>query len=708
MRRTILARLLRRSAIAAWLLALASVAGAASGAPQAAVDQARLLHANAEPGEWLSVGRTYDEQRYSPLRQINTGNVSHLGLAWFADFDTNRGQEATPLAIDGVLYVSTAWSKVKAFDARTGRLLWAYDPKVPGQFAGRGCCDVVNRGLAAWKGKIYVATYDGRLVALDARSGAVVWEVLTLDHDKPVTSTGAPRIANGKVLIGNAGGEFGVRGYLSAYDAESGRLLWRFYTVPGNPALGFEQPILASAAATWHGQWWQLGGGATVWDGILYDPKLNLVYFGTGNGAPWNRAYRGSGGGDNLFVASIIAVNADTGAYAWHYQETPGDEWDYDATSPLVVADLKIEGRVRHVLMQAAKNGFFYVLDARTGKLLSAASYVPVSWASGIDQHTGKPRLNAEARYDETGRVATVQPGGQGAHSWHPMSFDPQTGLVYFSAIDTIGTMKSAASFKPQPMGPNTGLEFVPTAGAAGRSRPPQRGRAQLLAWDPVHERQVWRTPVLGSIGAGTLSTAGGLVFQGTTPGRFVAYRATDGEELWSSEAQTGVVAAPASFELDGEQYIAEEVGYGLAPYGTSNQSRLLVFKLGGTASLPPAPPPPPPPVLDPPASTASAETIALGREQFAAHCAMCHDTQFANRAMFPDLRYSQALKSAEAFDSIVIECALQPAGMASFKGQVSAEQAQAIRAYLIDRANRDKRAQAGAAAAQSPPAPSP
>jgi quinohemoprotein ethanol dehydrogenase len=672
--------------------ALAAAHGVADG-PAAAVTGHRLTHASSESGEWMTVGRTYDEQRFSPLSQINTDNVARLGLAWYADFDSNRGQEATPLAIDGVLYVSTAWSRVKAYDARTGRLLWAYDPKVPGEFAGRGCCDVVNRGLAAWNGKIYVASYDGRLIALDARTGAVVWDVLTLDHDKPVTSTGAPRAINGKILIGNAGGEFGVRGYISAYDAQSGKLLWRFYTVPGNPADGFEVPILKRAAESWHGEWWRLGGGGTVWDAIVYDPHLNLVYFGTGNGSPWNRAYRGSGGGENLFVASIIAVNADTGAYVWHYQEVPGDEWDYDATSPLVLANLKVDGRARRVLMQAAKDGFFYVFDARTGKVISAHNYVTVSWASGVDLKSGQPLLNPEDRYDQTGKAAIVQPGGQGAHSWHPISYDPQTGLVYFSAVDTSSIMKSATTFKPQPMGANIGLEFPmpPSLYDQMKSTAPRRGISELVAWDPVKQRQVWRTGELGSIGAGTLSTAGGLVFQGTTKGRFVAYRATDGQELWSIEAQTGVVAAPASFELAGDQYIAEEVGYGLARYGVSNQSRLLVFKLGGTATLPPAPPPAPPLALNPPPSTASKETIAVGHEQFAAHCAMCHEPPAANRSMFPDLRYSPALDSAEAFETIVLGGALQAGGMASFKGTMTPDQVQSVRAYLIERANQAK-----------------
>ena len=652
-------------------------------------------HSADDGTQWSSVGRTSDEQRFSPLQRINKDNVANLGLAWYADFDTNRGQEATPLVIDGVIYLSTAWSKVKAYDARTGHQLWAFDPKVPGEFAGRGCCDIVNRGVAAWNGRIYVASYDGHLFALDARTGSVVWQVLTLDHDKPVTITGAPRVIKGKVLIGNAGGEFGVRGYISAYDAESGKMLWRFYTIPGNPADGFENPQMKKAARTWHGKWWDVGGGGAVWDGIAYDPHLNLVYFGTGNGSPWNRGYRGTGGGDNLFVASIIAVNADTGAYAWHYQEVPGEEWDYDATSPLMLADLKIDGKARRVLMQAAKDGFFYVWDARTGKLISARNFVTTTWASSIDPRSGQPVIEHGARYDETGKAFIVQPGGQGAHSWHPFSYNPQTGLVYFSAIETSSAMKSAAHFVARPMSANVGLESPMPASIYEDlgSKAPRVAQSRLVAWDPVRQHEVWRSGVLGNIGGGTLSTAGGLVFQGTNKGRFVAYDASTGKELWSIEAQTGVVAAPSSFELDGEQYIAEEVGYGLAPYGVSNQSRLLVFKLGGTVKLPPAPPPPPAPVLNPPPSTAAAGTIEAGRQQFISHCAMCHEPMYANRAMFPDLRYSPALNTPEAFDAIVLEGALQTSGMASFKGRMSAAEVQSVRAYVIERANQAKQA---------------
>ena len=440
--------------------AIATLATISIGASAAPVDEKRLVAADAEAGQWLSVGRTYDEQRFSPLKQVNVENVSRLGLAWFADFDSNRGQEATPLVIDGVIYVSTAWSRVKAYDARSGRQLWAYDPKVPGEFAGKGCCDVVNRGLAAWNGKIFVGSYDGRLIALDASSGKLVWETLTVDHSRPYTITGAPRVVKGKVLIGNGGAEFGVRGYISAYDAETGKLSWRFYTVPGNPANGFETPILKKAAETWRGEWWIAGGGGTVWDGMAYDARLNLLYVGVGNGSPWNQAFRSPGGGDNLFLSSIVALNADTGAYVWHYQTTPGETWDYTATQPIMVADLKINGRARRVVMQAPKNGFFYVLDARTGALISANNYVEVRWASGVDPKTGRPIPIPESRYDETGKAAVIQPGPQGAHSWHPMSFNPQTGLVYFSAVENSLIMKAADKYDYQSKGTNLGIQF--------------------------------------------------------------------------------------------------------------------------------------------------------------------------------------------------------------------------------------------------------
>jgi glucose dehydrogenase/mono/diheme cytochrome c family protein len=445
---------------------------------------------------------------------------------------------------------------------------------------------------------------------------------------------------------------------------------------------------------------WQVRGGAAVWDGIAYDPDLDLVYFGTGNGTPWNRLYRGDGGGDNWFVSSIIALHASDGSYAWHYQETPGEEWDYDATSPLMLATLALSGKPRRVLMQASKNGFFYVLDARNGKLLSAHSYVPTTWASGVDPATGRPLISAAARYDESGGASIIQPGAQGAHSWHPFSYNPQTGLVYFAGLETSSAMKSAASYTPNPMGSNTGLQFPmpPTVYEDLKSTAPREARARLIAWNPVTGAEAWHSEVLGTIGSGTLTTAGGLVFQGTHKGRMVAYSAADGRPLWSMDAQTGVVSAPSTFELEGEQYLAQTVGYGLVPYGQSNHSRLLVLKLGGSATLPPLPPPPSPLVLDPPPATAAAEMVEAGKGAFQGHCAMCHETQYANRNVFPDLRYSPTLYTAEAFRAVVLEGARQERGMASFKGVVSPEAAEQIRAYLIGRANEAKEAQSKAA----------
>jgi quinohemoprotein ethanol dehydrogenase len=403
----------------------------ASNSPAQGVTQARLANADTEAGQWLSVGRTWDEQRFSPLTQVTPQNVARLGLAWYADLDTNRGQESSPLVIDGKLFVTIAWSKVFAFDAATGKPLWKFDPQVPPEWGARGCCDVVNRGLAAWGGNLYLGAYDGRLIAIDAKTGRQVWSVDAIDRSKPYSSTGAPRIANGKVFIGNGGSELGVRGYLSAFDAKDGKLLWRFFTVPGDPAKPYESPILREVARTWTGDLlWRLGGGGTVWDGMAFDPGTNLVYFGTGNGTPWVAETRSPGGGDNLFLTSIIAVNADTGAYAWHYQTVPAETWDFDATSPLALADLDIDGGKRRVVMQVSKNGFFYVLDAATGKLLRANPYVKTTWATHVDLATGRPVEVPEARFGKTGKAAIVQPGGQGAHSWHPMTFSRRTNLV--------------------------------------------------------------------------------------------------------------------------------------------------------------------------------------------------------------------------------------------------------------------------------------
>src|SRR5690349_12740165 len=405
------------------------VVPAANPTGAAAVNATRLIADN-EPGSWLTAARNYHEQRFSPLDQINDGNVKSLGLAWYADIDTERGQESTPVVVDGVMYLTTAWSMVKAYDIKTGAQLWAYDPNVDKAKGADACCDVVNRGVAAWNGKVYLGALDGRLIALDGKTGKVVWDVMTVPKGTHHTITGVPRIANGKVFIGNGGAEYDIRGNIMAFDAETGKKLWTFWTVPGDPSKPYEQPILKEAAKTWKGdKYWQLGGGATVWDGIIYDPKTNLVMFGTGNGLAWAQELRSPGGGDNWFVSSIIAVDADTGEYKWHYQETPGDEWDYDNCNPLMIADLKYPDGVKHVLMQASKNGFYYILEAKTGKLISAAKYQPdTNWASHIDMKTGRPVESPLVRYSATNRSARLAPAALGMHNWHPMAMSPETG----------------------------------------------------------------------------------------------------------------------------------------------------------------------------------------------------------------------------------------------------------------------------------------
>jgi quinohemoprotein ethanol dehydrogenase len=653
------------------------------------VTMKRLLAADENPGQWMSYGRTYSEQRYSPLAKINTQNVSQLGLAWFGDFDTRRGQESTPIIVDGTLYVTTAWSKVYAYDASTGRELWKYDPEVPGEWGVNACCDVVNRGVAAWHGKVYLGTLDGRLVALDAATGKPVWSVQTTDPKKAYSITGAPRVARGKVFIGQAGSEFEQRGYISAYDADSGRLLWRWYIVPGNPKDGFENEQMELAARTWGGEWWKTGGGGGPWDAIVYDPVTDYLIIGTGNGAPWPAEIRSPGVNDNLYLSSMVALEADTGEYVWHYQMTPHESWDYDGTQQITIADLPIDGQSRHVAMQASKNGFFYVVDATNGKLLSAQPFVQgVNWASSIDLKTGRPNFNPEARYDRTGRGFIVIPTPGGAHSWHPMSFDPQTGLVYIPAMN--GTYPMVATREDDnPMGQKLSISM--TRGFAMYDQPGAKhfNEGYLLAWDPVKQQEVWRVSFGASRGGGTLATAGGLVFQGNSRNQeFAAYRADTGERLWNMPVHTGIVAGPATFEVDGEQYVAVTAGARLGGnYYAPNYSRILVFKLGGTAQLPPAVAPPAQ-VLNPPPQFGTAGLISLGAERYNRFCGTCHGTDGQSRGLFPDLRYSAALKSAEVFDSIVLDGALTSNGMVSFRKALQPDEVDAIRAYMVSRAH--------------------
>ncbi len=672
----------------------------AAGAKRAAVDGERILAADKEPGNWMSYGRTYSEQHFSPLKQINDQNVGTLGLTWYFDLDARRGQEATPLVIDGVMYFTSAWSKVHALNAASGKEIWSFDPKVDPAWAVNACCDVVNRGVAAWNGKVFVGTLDGRLIALDAASGNKVWETQTTDPSKRYSITGAPRVIKGKVIIGNGGAEMGVRGYVSAYDAETGKMAWRFFTVPGDPSKPFESPALEKAAKTWTGGWWKNGGGGTVWDSMAYDSDLDLLYIGTGNGDPWPRKIRDPRREDNLYTSSIVALKPDTGEYVWHYQENPGDEWDYDSDEPIILADLKIDGQLTHVLMHAPKNGFFYVLDRATGKLLSAKPFTHVTWATGIDLKTGRPVESASAEYEGRAGPALVSPGPGGAHTWQPMSYDPETGLVYFPVLDAGFAYKTGDHFTHNAIAWNNGIDGV----AAGMPQDPKIKKAilgsikgHLVAWDPVAQKEVWRADRPGPWNGGALSTAGNLVFEGTGYGQFEAFRAATGDKLWAAPTESGVTAGPVAYTVNGEEYIAVLVGWGgvlplaagevaLQSPRIANVPRMLTFKLGGKASLPPAPEMQAR-TLDPPKETPSAAAVKKGEALYQRYCSACHGDVAVSGGVLPDLRYSKML-AREQWHSVVRDGVFSPAGMISFSKELTQEDAEAIRSYVIFRAN--------------------
>ena len=674
------------------------------------VDGARIQAADKEPGNWMSYGRTYDEQRFSPLDKINADNAGKLGLAWSFDLDTARGQEATPIVVDGVMYVSTAWSKVKALDARTGQQLWAYDPKVDGSWGAKACCDVVNRGVAVWKGKVFVGALDGRLIALDAKTGAVVWSTQTTDPAKPQTITGAPRVVKGKVLIGNSGAEFNVRGYISAYDAETGKLVWRFYTVPGDPSKpdhAASDDILKKEAASWTGKWWTWGGGGTVWDSIVYDPEQDLLIFGTDNGDPWNKAIRSPGASDNLFLTSIVAVKPDTGKYVWHYQLNPGDEWDYSATQQIMLADLTIDGQPRKVLMQAPKNGFFYVIDRTNGKLISAKPFAPMTWATGMDMKTGRPIESPTARYAEAGKTWTGSPSPHGAHSWMPMAFNPKTGLVYIPVQDVAFTYVPDMHFVRKSMGTNMGLDMSANSMPQDpkvKTAVMQSLKGWILAWDPINQREVWRVGLDGPWNGGAVVTAGNVLFEGNAKGEFAAYRADNGKKLWSFDAQSAVMAGPVTYTVGSDQYVSVLSGWGgtytlvtgIVAYKSGNLkniSRVLTFKLGGTAKLPPVPAPPPRTLSDAP-DTADAASVDRGFHIYSRYCNSCHGDAVVAGGITPDLRYSPLLKN-DGFFAVVLGGALKDQGMVSWSPVISHKDAEDVRAYIIHRAHQTQQQKA-------------
>jgi quinohemoprotein ethanol dehydrogenase len=707
--------------------------GSQTAAPPAGqVNAARLMAVASEPGQWLASGRDFGKTHYSPLELINQQNVARLGFAWQLETGTVRGMEATPIVVDGVMYTSGVAGRVYSLAAATGKVLWQFEPEINGRVNRGACCDMVNRGVAVWQGKVYVAAFDGVLYSLDAATGKVVWKTDTIDEkQRGYSITGAPAIAGKLVVIGNGGAEFDARGYVTAYDLETGKQVWRFYTVPGDPKKPFENKALEMAAGTWHDSDALLGGGGNAWDAINYDPQLNLVYFGTANGAPWSRVSRSPGGGDNLFLASILAVNAETGEYAWHYQTTPGERWDYDATPHIMLATLKIGGQDRNVLMQASKNGFFYVLDRKTGELLSADKFVDVTWADHVDLKTGRPAENVKLADYSDGKPKLVFPSAVGAHNFNPMSLSQKTGLVYLPTVH--GGMMVAQGAKVAPylagrMNTRVQVGFSMQLAAPAslppvlrpladpkflKTQPSVEMSAALKAWDPVTHKVVWSVPATSFMDhGGVLSTAGGLVVQGGLDGKLRVFADADGKLLKEIDVGTAMIGAPSTYTVDGVQYIAILAGSGGGGWNTwfpqniafkkGNANRILAFRLDGGVTPVPPDLPAVGPLPEPPAQIGTAADIQAGGKTFGANCASCHSNAWP--APIPDLRRTNAARHA-IFKDIVLQGALQARGMPRFDDVLSDVQVEQVHAYIISvardaYANEQKAIPAAAAAA--------
>ena len=659
---------------------------------------------------WPSFGLTTDEQRFSPLDQINRKTVGNLGLSWFRDMETNRAQEATPIVMDGVMYLTSTWSRVFAIEALTGEIIWKFDPEVPGEWARRLCCDVVNRGVAVEGDRVFVGTLDGRLIALDRENGTVLWEQDTLINREYFYSiTGAPRVANGKVFIGNGGAEFGVRGYVTAYDTASGEQVWRFFTVPGDPSLPFEHPEMEMAAKTWKGgEWWKIGGGGTVWNSIVYDQKLNQLYIGVGNGSPWSRVIRSPGGGDNLFLSSIVALNPDTGEMNWYYQTTPGDSWDYTAVQDIALADMVVDDVPRKVLLQAPKNGFFYVIDRTNGELLRAHPYTNVNWASHVDLETGRPVENPGSDYRD--KPTWVLPGSAGGHNWHAMSTDVEAGLVYVPTLQNslifslpedflaTGSIDSrTARWKPGVEMGSLGKLFLESPGG------PETFGA-LKAYDPLTGETRWSVRQGHHWNGGVLATAGGLVFQGDSDGKLNAYNKDNGEVLWQFDTWTSIVAPPVTFMIDGVQYVSiltgtggSELwgsGAGTASYKYGNRGFLLTFNLNGKEQFP-EPEPVDRTIPEQIAVAGHEEHIAEGEKLYNNFCAACHGLFVHASSGIRDLRLTPVERQA-LFEKIVLEGLFATTGMAAFDDVLTVEEVRKIHQYVRARANEDRNVDLG------------
>ena len=643
-----------------------------------------LRNSDQTPSNWISYGKNYQEDRHSRLMQINKSTIDNLGLVWSIELGTKRGLEATPIVYDGIMYFTGTWSKVYAVDVRKGEIIWTYDPEVPREYGEKVCCDVVNRGVAIYRNLIFAGTLDGRLIAIDSKTGNKVWEEITVDQSKPYSITGAPRIIKGKVVIGNGGADLGVRGYVTAYDAMTGKEAWRFYCVPGNPDDPFESQAMEEAAKTWTGTWWEYGGGGTAWDAMAFDPELNLLYIGTGNGAPWNRDLRSPEGGDNLYLSSIVALNPDNGKLVWYYQTTPGDTWDYTATQHIILADLQIDGVRRKVLMQAPKNGFFYVIDRTDGAFISAEPYVYTNWAKAIDQKTGRPIETEFARYPDMN--AQISPAAGGGHNWQPMAYNSKTGLVYIPArengmfygqptswnyVDDSRTWNTASDF-------NANIKTYEDS-LAGRNF------GKLIAWNPVTQKEEWNVWQKSSWNAGVLTTDE-LVFQGNAEGEFSAYDASTGEKVWSYPLKTGIIASPITYEVDGQQYISILVGWGgvLGMWSKFteqiNPGTLYTFALGGKASLPSFPDIPKRELVNI-EFQATEEQIIQGGKLYHRYCNKCH-----GGGTIPDLTYSSQ-DIFNSFQEIVGGGILLGLGMPNFGDRLSQTDIENLKFFILSRA---------------------
>ena len=705
-----------------WLMAAACLGLALSGCkkvgevnadPAFATVDGDYLKTGGDGSNWAMTGFNYNEQRHSPLTQINADNVKDLGLAWFADLPDARGQEATPVVVDGKMFISTAWSKVFAYDATTGKPLWNFDPEVDKARGVKACCDVVNRGVAFWKGQLFVGTIDGRLISLDAKTGKQLWSAQTLDLESNGTITGVPRVVKDLVIIGNGGAEFGARGYITAYHADSGKQAWRFYTVPnpkGEPDGAASDDILKTASKTWStepkkGDWRESGGGGTVWDAIVYDAELDQLYIGVGNGNPWNHGIRSNGEGDNLFLSSIVALKPDTGKYVWHYQETPAETWDYTATQPIILANEKRGGKELKVIYHAPKNGFFFTIDRTNGKMLAANPFIDgITWATGYDMATSRPIENPEARYEKTGKLYMANPSALGAHNWHPMSYNPATGLVYIPAQQIGGAYMPPVApneLERKALGFNVGgamvtadlpddINFVKAVKAATTGR--------LVAFDPRTGKAKWTINQPAPWNGGTMTTAGNLLFQGDAMGKFNAYSADTGKLLTSIDVQSGVLSGASTYTVDGEQYVAFLTSKGgafplVSGYAGSTNSavpnipRLIVLKLGGKAALP-ALPASPPYNWKPPVQIGTPADIAAGQSNFQRYCLVCHGPGAVGNGVLPDLRKSGTIADAATWKSVVIEGVLKGNGMVSFASVLTSAEAEQVRAYAISRAH--------------------